>query len=30
MAVLIRGYTREQGLVVKKGNPKGIRGFAGP
>jgi len=26
-SVLIRGYAREQGLVVKKGNPKGIRGF---
>jgi len=25
MAVLIRGYTREQGLMVKRGNPKDIR-----
>ncbi|MDI9646423.1 MAG: molybdopterin biosynthesis protein, partial [Archaeoglobales archaeon] len=24
---LIKGYIREQGLVVKKGNPKGIRDF---
>ena len=26
-AVLVRGFAREQGLVVAKGNPKGIRGF---
>ena len=26
-AVLIRGYRREQGLVVPKGNPKNIRSF---
>jgi putative molybdopterin biosynthesis protein len=26
-AVLIRGYDREQGLIVKRGNPKNIRGF---
>jgi putative molybdopterin biosynthesis protein len=26
-AVLIRGYTREQGFLVPKGNPKGIRTF---
>lgn len=25
VAVLIRGYTRELGLVIKKGNPKGIK-----
>ncbi|MBM5804686.1 MAG: LysR family transcriptional regulator [Candidatus Verstraetearchaeota archaeon] len=25
MAVLIRGYTREQGLMMKRGNPKHIR-----
>jgi molybdate transport repressor ModE-like protein len=25
MAVLIRGYTREQGLMVKRGNPKYVR-----
>ncbi len=28
MAVLVRGYSREQGLVVKRGNPKRITGFA--
>lgn len=28
MAVIIKGYTREQGLIVKKGNPKGIKKFA--
>ncbi len=28
MAVIIRGYTREQGLVVKRNNPKGIKNFA--
>lgn len=26
-AVLVRGFAREQGLVVAKGNPKGIKGF---
>jgi putative molybdopterin biosynthesis protein len=26
-AVLVRGYVREQGLLIPKGNPKGIRGF---
>lgn len=26
-AVLVRGFAREQGLVVARGNPKGIRGF---
>ncbi len=26
-AVLVKGYLREQGLVVAKGNPKNIRGF---
>lgn len=26
-AVLVKGYLREQGLIVAKGNPKGIRGF---
>jgi putative molybdopterin biosynthesis protein len=26
-AVLIRGYTREQGFIFKKGNPKGIKSF---
>jgi putative molybdopterin biosynthesis protein len=26
-AVLIRGYTREQGFIFKKGNPKGIESF---
>ncbi len=26
-AVLIRGYIREQGLIVRKGNPKNIRGI---
>ncbi len=25
--VLVKGYVREQGLIVRKGNPKGIRGF---
>jgi len=25
-AVLVRGYLREQGLIVAKGNPKGIKG----
>jgi molybdate transport repressor ModE-like protein len=24
-AVLIRGYTREQGLILRKGNPKGVK-----
>ena len=27
-AVLVRGYDREQGLIVKQGNPKNIRGIA--
>jgi len=27
-AVLIRGYTREQGFIVAKGNPKGFQGFS--
>lgn len=26
-AVLVRGYLREQGLIIQKGNPKGIRGL---
>ncbi len=26
-AILVRGYNREQGLVVARGNPKGIRGI---
>jgi putative molybdopterin biosynthesis protein len=26
-AVLVRGYAREQGFLLPKGNPKGIRGF---
>lgn len=26
-AVLIRGYTREQGLILRKGNPKGVKGI---
>ncbi|OYT33758.1 molybdenum cofactor biosynthesis protein MoeA, partial [Archaeoglobales archaeon ex4484_92] len=26
-AVLVKGYLREQGLVTKKGNPKGIKSF---
>jgi len=26
-AVLVRGYVREQGIVVQAGNPKGIRGI---
>ncbi|WP_202319938.1 molybdopterin biosynthesis protein [Archaeoglobus neptunius] len=26
-AVLVKGYLREQGLIVAKGNPKGIKGF---
>jgi len=26
-AVLVRGYTREQGFLLPKGNPKGIHGF---
>jgi len=26
-AVLVRGYVRQQGLIVAKGNPKGIRGI---
>ncbi len=26
-AVLVRGYKRQQGFMVKKGNPKGIRSF---
>ncbi|MEM3833454.1 MAG: substrate-binding domain-containing protein [Thermoprotei archaeon] len=26
--ILIKGYKREQGLIVRKGNPKGIRGMA--
>ena len=26
-AVLIRGYNRQQGLIVSKGNPKNIQGF---
>jgi putative molybdopterin biosynthesis protein len=26
-AVLVRGYRREQGILVAKGNPKGIRGL---
>ena len=26
-AVLVKGYLREQGLIVAKGNPKGISGF---
>ncbi|WP_229657706.1 molybdopterin biosynthesis protein [Thermocladium modestius] len=25
--VLIRGYSREQGIIIPKGNPKGIRGI---
>ena len=27
VAVLVKGYVREQGFIVAKGNPKGIRGF---
>ena len=27
-AVLVRGYDREQGLIIKEGNPKNIRGVA--
>lgn len=27
MAVLVRGYDREQGLIVPKGNPKNVRGI---
>jgi len=27
IAVLVKGYVREQGFIVAKGNPKGIRGF---
>jgi len=26
-AVIVRGYVRQQGLIVAKGNPKGIRGI---
>jgi len=26
-AVLVRGYSREQGLILPKGNPRGIHGF---
>ncbi len=26
-AVLVKGYLREQGFIVKKGNPKNIKGF---
>jgi putative molybdopterin biosynthesis protein len=26
-AVLVRGYDREQGLIIKRGNPKNIQGF---
>ncbi len=26
-AILVRGYRRQQGLIVRKGNPHGIRGF---
>ncbi|MEM3439946.1 MAG: molybdopterin biosynthesis protein [Candidatus Bathyarchaeia archaeon] len=26
-AILVRGYRRQQGLIVEKGNPHGIRGF---
>jgi len=26
-AILVRGYLREQGLIIAKGNPKGIRGL---
>jgi putative molybdopterin biosynthesis protein len=26
-AVLVKGYLREQGLIVARGNPKGIKGF---
>ena len=26
-AVLVRGYDREQGLIVQRGNPKNIKGF---
>ncbi len=26
-AVLVKGYVREQGFIVAKGNPKGIKGF---
>ena len=26
-AALIRGYAREQGLILKKGNPKGVKGI---
>jgi len=25
--ILVRGYDREQGLIVQRGNPKGIKGF---
>ena len=26
-AILVKGYLREQGIILAKGNPKGIRGF---